>query len=490
MKNVFRVVLLLAATIVGFGLGVRLLSRRRFIPCPWWLDWLLENRYMEAVASGRVLVERAGLASGMAVLDAGCGPGRMTIPAARRVGPGGEVLAVDFQAEQLQRAQAKAVAAHVANVRFLQAGLGDGKLPEAAFERALLCTVLGEILDREAALVEIFRALKPGGLLSVTEVLPDPHFQGMGTLRALARGAGFVDGQVIGGRLAYTMNFAKPDRSASHEASGADLAGLQSTLLYPLYWRAVETQRSDAMICDHRAVELTQQIDFDFSRFDRVTSSQQVFTMMRTRQMDRWVRSFLTAHPGAVVVDIGCGLDARFERVDDGRVIWFDLDLSAVIALRRQFYAETARRRFIASSAFDLAWLDQIPIEPGQPCLFVSEGVLLYFPEYEVRRLVLALRERFPESELIFDSAPWILTRAGWLHPALRALKQNVSWCMRAGDDLEAWHPAIRLLEDWHYFDQPEPRLGLARLGRFIPTFRTGYRVVRYRLGEARDVQD
>lgn len=213
MKTVLRVVLLLLVGVVSVMLWVRWLSRRRFVPCPWWLDWLLENPYMEAVASNTVLVERAGLVSGMAVLDAGCGPGRLTIPAARRVGPDGEVLAVDFQAEQLQRAQAKAAAANVTNVRFVQAGLGEGKLPEAAFDRALLCTVLGEILDREAALAEIFRALKPGGVLSVTEALPDPHFQGMGTLRTLARGAGFVEGQVVGNRLAYTMDLVKPDRS-------------------------------------------------------------------------------------------------------------------------------------------------------------------------------------------------------------------------------------------------------------------------------------
>ncbi len=90
---------------------------------------------METVASSQVLAERAGLAPGMVVLDAGCGPGRLTIPTARRVSPGGEVVAVDFQAEQLQRAAAKAAAANLANVRFVQAGLGEGKLPEAAFDR-------------------------------------------------------------------------------------------------------------------------------------------------------------------------------------------------------------------------------------------------------------------------------------------------------------------------------------------------------------------
>jgi O-methyltransferase involved in polyketide biosynthesis len=158
--------------------------------------------------------------------------------------------------------------------------------------------------------------------------------------------------------------------------------------------------------------------------------------------------------------------------------------------LRRKFYAETLRRRFIASSAFDLAWLDLVPVEPSQACLFVSEGVLVYFSEDQVKRLVLALRERFPGAELIFDSVPWVLAYASWLHPTLRTLKQAVAWGMHKGNDLEAWNPDIHLVEDWHYFDQSEPRLGSGRLIRFIPTFGQGYRVVRYRMGEVTDVQD
>ena len=79
--------------------------------------------------------------------------------------------------------------------------------------------MLGEILDREAALAEIFKALKPGGVLSVTEVLPDPHFQGMDTLRALAHGAGFEESQVAGNRFAYTMNLVKPDHAGKHDAT-------------------------------------------------------------------------------------------------------------------------------------------------------------------------------------------------------------------------------------------------------------------------------
>ncbi len=146
----------------------------------------------------------------MKVLDVGCGPGRLTIPIAQQIGPQGEVVATDIQPGMLRRAQQKAQAAHLNNIRFLQAAAGEGKLGRSQYDRALLVTVLGEIPDREAALKEIFDALKPGGILSVTEVMFDPHYQRRGTVLRLASTVGFQEKKFFGNRLAFTLNLEKP----------------------------------------------------------------------------------------------------------------------------------------------------------------------------------------------------------------------------------------------------------------------------------------
>ena len=190
----------------------RLASRRHSIPCPVWLRWLVElDNPFARTSRAAVIVEHIELEAGMVVADIGCGPGRVTIPLARRVGPAGKVVAVDIQVGMISRARKKAQDAGLNNIEFLQAGVGEGKLGSNYFDRALLVTVLGEIPDRKAAMKEIFLALKPGGILSVTEIIFDPHFQRRKTVTQLAEEAGFRERAFFGNRIAFTLNFVKPD---------------------------------------------------------------------------------------------------------------------------------------------------------------------------------------------------------------------------------------------------------------------------------------
>ena len=175
-----------------------------------WLRWFVElDNPFTKTNRAAVIIEHLDLAPGMTVLDAGCGPGRLTVPLAERVHPG-EVMAVDIQEGMLACASEKARQANVTNVRFVQAGVGEGKLPRDYFDRAVMVTVLGEIPDQRAALEEIFDALKPGGTLSVTEVIFDPHFQGRGKVAQLAEVAGFREGAFFGNCIAFTLHLEKP----------------------------------------------------------------------------------------------------------------------------------------------------------------------------------------------------------------------------------------------------------------------------------------
>jgi ubiquinone/menaquinone biosynthesis C-methylase UbiE len=189
----------------------RFASHRYSLPCPTWLGWLVEldNPFFKT-NSAREIVQHLDLQPGMTVLDLGCGPGRLTIPIAQQIGAQGKVVAIDIQPGMLRRAQEKAQAANLDNIRFLQSGAGEGRLGRSQYDRALLVTVLGEIPDQEAALKEILDALKPGGILSVTEVIADPHFQSRGRVLQLANTVGFREKEFFGNRITFTMNLEKP----------------------------------------------------------------------------------------------------------------------------------------------------------------------------------------------------------------------------------------------------------------------------------------
>lgn len=212
MPNI--ILLLCGAVIAGVFvfLGWRLASRRRSLPCPAWIRWFveLENPFFSVVRSNTI-IQHLGLQPGMRVLDVGCGPGRVTIPLAMNVGPQGEVVAIDLQPKMLQRAEQKARQAKLSNITFHQAKMGEGKFDLHQFDRAILVCVLGEIPAREKAFEELFQALKPGGVLSVTEVIADPHFQSQDTIRKLANSTGFREKALFGSRFAFSMLLEKPE---------------------------------------------------------------------------------------------------------------------------------------------------------------------------------------------------------------------------------------------------------------------------------------
>jgi ubiquinone/menaquinone biosynthesis C-methylase UbiE len=206
-------VFILIALVIIISIVWRFASRRHAIPCPVWMSGLLDLPFSRRTrARTRTTLQRLDVKPGMKVLDAGCGPGRLTLPLAGHAGPHGEVTAIDLQEGMLSKAQERARKANLTTIRFLRAGLGAGMLEHNYFDRAVMVTVLGEIPDRDAALRELFDALKPGGILLVEETIRDPHFQSHGTVRSLAGAAGFREKDFFGNRFSYTLLLEKPSR--------------------------------------------------------------------------------------------------------------------------------------------------------------------------------------------------------------------------------------------------------------------------------------
>lgn len=276
------------------------------------------------------------------------------------------------------------------------------------------------------------------------------------------------------------------------------LQGVSETLLIPLFCRVWEHEETRPLLRDDVAhgigMRLQPLLEASAEPFHQAIARRrwpetiQVLMALRTHHFDRVSRDFIARHPNAQVVMLGCGLDSRYERLGRPDVPWFNLDLPEVMRLRQSLFgteqAAGAQVRSLAISALDPAWIEAL--DPLRPTLVLAEGLLMYLPRAQIRallRLLAAALHGELLAEVVAESTRVLASRIV-LQLALR---------VKAGTDFagglthprepESWDPGLRLLGEWSYFDQNEPRLGLFRLGGLTP-FRKAQSVIHYRLGQ------
>lgn len=205
----------------------------------------------------------------------------------------------------------------------------------------------------------------------------------------------------------------------------AGLGAVQSTLFIPLAARAREARRRRPALRDPKAAEILAAVDFDEALYGKGWGG--FVTVLRTVIFDWWVRRFLADHPDGTVIELGTGLNTRFERVDNGRAGWIDLDLPDVIELRRRFFADTQRRRMVAASLAGADWLPAAEQSPG-PYFFVSDGVLTYLDTEAVTRTLARIARRFPGALLAFDVYSRRMMAAQHKAAARRGMAARWAW--------------------------------------------------------------
>jgi ubiquinone/menaquinone biosynthesis C-methylase UbiE len=203
---VVRLLLALVLLSVAFQIVLRIIRKTVHFPAPAFMGRLLDSGLRRAVQPPSTIIARSGIRHGMKVLEIGCGSGAYTTFVARAVGPAGTVYALDIQPAMLEQLKKKKLArpenADIRNVRPIEAGAYDIPLEDSSVDLAYTITVLQEIPDKAKALAEIKRVLKPGGIVAVTEFLPDPDYPLKSTVVRQLTDAGFRPEGVYGGHLA------------------------------------------------------------------------------------------------------------------------------------------------------------------------------------------------------------------------------------------------------------------------------------------------
>lgn len=241
----------------------------------------------------------------------------------------------------------------------------------------------------------------------------------------------------------------------SKKESTDQLIGVPQTMLLPLYARAVETQREDGMVNDPQAIKMMARIEYNFDNFaDDIGTNLGV--AIRTEILDELTTAFINAHPNALIVNVAAGLDTRFSRVDNGKIIWVDLDLPESVALRKKFITPSERNPFIAQSVLDFSWIDRLPNR--EHTLFIIEGLFMYFEEDDVKKVLTTIADNFTQAEILCEVTGVTLAKDTSRNKAITSTGAQFKWGIRDASEMATWHDNISYITDISIYDRHQAR--------------------------------
>ncbi len=213
----------------------------------------------------------------------------------------------------------------------------------------------------------------------------------------------------------------------------AGLQGVPETMLLTLFARANYSRMYGKVFYDAKSVEIADRLDYDFSHAAG-DEDLGLVTLSRTLVLDSLVKKFVEQNPDGVVVNIASGLDTRFFRVDNGSILWYDVDLPETMAVRKKFFADTERMKGIAASAMSSDWAKAVKVR-GRKTLVIIEGLSMYLGDSAVRQIFSIVHECFGSAEVLMEIMPERhVTRNSY--SSIKTTSAKFSWGIDSGSML------------------------------------------------------
>ncbi|MDN5913606.1 MAG: class I SAM-dependent methyltransferase [Pseudonocardia sp.] len=272
-----------------------------------------------------------------------------------------------------------------------------------------------------------------------------------------------------------------------------DLTPVEQASLLAVRLRALDARSATPILDDRVAERTADAAGLDLTR-PTIPRSAVLVHAVRAKTLDDAVREFVARHPDAVVVDLGCGLDARRQRCAPGPgVDWYCVDLPAVIRLRAKVLPDDAHR--VPADVTSPDWLQNLPRD--RPTIAVTDGLMAFLAGDAFVELARAITNHFTGGEFTFNAYSRLAMRNSRRMGALGGRAVGASGSTRAptlGDGIddprepEAWNARLALIEELSMARAPEVALfppvwrTISRISaRSARMIRAGDRVVRYR---------
>lgn len=179
---------------------------------------------------------------------------------------------------------------------------------------------------------------------------------------------------------------------------------IEDTLFVPMLGRIYAGEKFPHILNDRKALELKSKLPPNLKGQDTQTQYTLLASAVRSTNIDRYIGAFLKHNPDGVIAQLGCGLETTFYRNDNGKALWYEVDLPDVIEYRKALLEAEERDRMIAADAFSEDWIKAVRAEqPDAPILVTASGLFYYFERDKVLGLFRTLK-KYGSIEIVFDT--------------------------------------------------------------------------------------
>ena len=263
-----------------------------------------------------------------------------------------------------------------------------------------------------------------------------------------------------------------------------NLSDVSKTAIVTLRSHVIEANRRPpllddpmAAVCLERLAVLATSADEQAVFEHKLSRALTSHIAIRARKYDAIVNAYIAHHLDCTVINLGCGFDTRFWRIDNQNCRYIELDLPAVLELKKRVLANELAYEMIGTSVLEPSWIDQVTARNNRHFLLVAEGLFMYLPRPAVLELLQEFTAKFADSQLVFEVVTEKYTRGLWKKIVARKFRSQMgvdagasyNFGVKRGVEIEEVAPGLKVIDEWSFVEDDDvyphilKYLGLAR---------------------------
>jgi O-methyltransferase involved in polyketide biosynthesis len=247
-----------------------------------------------------------------------------------------------------------------------------------------------------------------------------------------------------------------------------ELTDVSKTALATLRAHVIESQKRNPVIndpmasyCLEKLISLASEKEKTLLFNRKLPTSYTNHTALRARKYDQIVNNYISNNPSCTVINLGCGFDTRFWRINNKKCAYIELDLPEVIAIKKEILKEHLNHELIGCSILDPLWIEKVTSKSNKNVILLAEALFMFLPKMEVINLFKTISNSFYQSQIVLEVAAEKYTHGIWKKTVQMKIKRllgldaSYNFGIKDALELESYGNGIKVIDEWSYVEDP-----------------------------------